>query len=49
MVWEHQERCLVIVVYTELELRSQIWSQDRDRRIHQGQKEIETMEMDELP
>ena len=44
-----KERCLLIVVYAELEFRSQIWSQDGDWRIHQSKKEIEAMEMNECP
>ena len=32
-------------LYAELELRSQIWSQNGDWRIHQSKKEIEAMEM----
>ena len=32
-------------LHAELELRSQIWSQNGDWRIHQSRKEIEAMEM----
>lgn len=49
MVWEHQQRYLIIVVYAELELRSQIWSRDRDSRVIKVRKEIEAIKWLSFP
>lgn len=43
MVWEHQKRYLIIVAYEALELRSQMWSRDRDLRVIKVRKEIEVL------
>lgn len=43
MVWEHQKRYLVIVVYAQLELRSPMRSRDRDWRVLKAKAETEAM------
>ena len=40
---------MVIVVYAELELRSQILCKDRDCSVLKARKEVEALELNELP